>query len=455
MPTGFSNFESGCFANLRGFRFESGGCGSCADSTHIGQQNFSWSLWNANTATGGNTRTSWGYIEQDGEAYTMVGQGNCGPFSNMSYSNDPLEGDCCQVNHITDDGATTTKIVPPNLPASPLSSGSASCKIGQSDEPLFDINNGTSDTGAFDNAFIYPVLDLRVEPNFISGSGIFTGAWCKDGEDLYCAQNNAGGQVFVTRFGAYDVTRPANHTLISAQISGVVNMGGICALSTSDYLYFHMRISPNVNKIFRLDRATLTNLTEIINLGDIEMFGIHLKADNTLWMFTQVGSRWVVYYWNGSELIYVGAPGRVVSLTFGNCGIHFIGRRMFIGGCGIGASPTGIYVTELPCDESESLFAEVTAGAASVVRGNQITATWADLLIPNANDRIHVRPAPANAHDTGFIGSATTTALTGGTSDGSINITIPIGTTPGTYIMQLVSQNNVYVCRSATFEVTT
>lgn len=420
----------------------------CDDFTHVGQQVIDWSQYVLNEhSTTGNCRTSWSYIAEDGEVWTMTGDATCGG-GNMSYSNSST---CCEILHYTDDGATLNRIQSPNLIQVPPSTTAINCMPGQADEPLYNI----AGDGSGGHGFVYPVRDLRISLALAVGDSLgSTGYWLKNADNFYLGLTTAlNTKGKIRSYLPFDTTYGQAASGASDDLPECSNMRGMTCTDDNIYVLYDYTGTGLGRRIAIFDRSDLALSGELINLGDVGGAGIHAYGDDTIYLMSQQNGNWAVYYWDGSQLVYGGhGPHQVVA--FSGQSLHFRGRKMYFGVRGFGGGGTAIYRTEYPCD-APILVAEVHPLESSVARGGSVTASWSNILIPRTNDSIKIRPAPSNSYDTGYTGTSSgSVTISTPAQNGTISVPVSASLDPGDYILQFFSEGLVYVCRSEPFTVT-
>lgn len=417
----------------------------CLDTAYRGQQTIvvEQAFDQATTFGGGNLRTSWGFIDQ-GEAYTMVGDADCGS-GNMPYT-----ADCVQINHYVDDVATLADGSEP--PAPDPASAMVNTRVGSSDQSVWVANSNS-----FGGARIYYNLGATYVEYAIPTSnfgGANFSAFAIEGNQVWfaigCCLDGGPPNTEVCVFDRATGVKIADYFPWGTDIIDVYNMN-----LTTDYLYVLGvdRVTSDITlfKIARVD-GTLTDSINVTAIGA----NLIAVADDTLIYLLCSGVPGSVYYLeNFTTLTYVGNVNQALTTVLGNSSAIWNNGTLYYGNNGFSGNNVDInkIVIACPPDVETPLLASITTDA-TVVAGADITVTWADVFEPDATDTILIKPAPS-AGVYGLVGSTVASATNSSAlSDGSTLITIPGGTAAGNYVAMYAALGTIWVATSDVFTVT-
>lgn len=404
----------------------------CTDASERGQQSLTavTAFQQVGEVPGGssNDRTSWGYVSPSGDVTTLNGDAMCGG-GNMYYDT------CCQLNRFLDNVPIVN-----DHPAevSPSHDGAVNARIGIADQPAYGFNFSHQINLYFpDEAakVIYPA------PGGYSGFQIQ--AWCAKDDELWLSANQTAFSPsrMLVKYNRSSGAFVADYATINTDL--VSNMN----LSTTYLTCLTRKVSDSnswaIKRINRTD-GTLADTIDLSNLRPQFLFAVN---DNLIYILCAVGAPSFppkLYYWNGSDLIYVGVVSGFTAQPFTQGSGQFSGGRYYWGSNGFAGFPVNIYSLAVACaPDGGPVVASVTAGAASVAAGGTIAVSWADVLEPNKlasgasfHDRIVLYPAPAAGQLDFITGDAIAEQETDGTGTGSLSFTIPGGTTPGDYVFR-------------------
>lgn len=214
--------------------------------------------------------------------------------------------------------------------------------------------------------------------------------------------------------------------------------------------------SQAIKKLKRSD-GTLDATFKIDNINPNNMFVVN---DNLIYILCNGSPAALYYLKNFTDLIFVGytAGQGITPFAFGTG--QFAGGAFYYGANGFAGFTPNIFKITVACPAGSPptpIIASANRGAGSVVAGATITASWADVLVPNAADAIQLHTAPTG----GALGFTASSLINSQPTDGlgtsSIVYTIPGGTPPGTYVFMYAALGNtglIYVATSPTFTVT-
>ena len=435
MPTGFS-FTSGCPGiSSRGFALDTAGCSppppeeeECTDLTERGQQLLSFSRHVLNDALG-NERTSWGFVDVDGEVWTAIGTGTCGG-GNMFYDT------CVRYNHYLPDGSLITNeplISPNSIPA-------VNMRPGQSDEPMMQVN-----ASAGGRAWVYPdrgiLVSIASTPTPPDGQ-----FWAKRGNYFYITST---GSIRIIKYDAFTIP-------VSSQVatwSSTSILSAVTNLSASDNFLWVLGTLSSRRVMLKISLAD-GSLAATIDLQGLSVVGVCAASDSIVYILCNTTNRGALYYYDGSEVVFVGQniepfPGTVLSSTLGMC---FSNNNLYFGQRGASGFTTEITKCVVGCPDEAGLSIPTITGSGGAA-GTPVNVTWEGVLATNIADRIRFCAAPTGGNH-GAGQSSLGTGVPGGASDGTISFTIPGGTAPGDYVFQYWAHNQVFVCQSAVVVVT-
>jgi hypothetical protein len=435
----------------------------CTDSTQRGQQSLTViTAFNqqgeapGETPPSGNDRTSWAYVAPSGEVTALNGVGTCGG-GNMTYG--PT---CCQLNHYVDN----IPVVSDHPALIDVSSGglAANTRVGIGDQPGYAYNDNSVGGGGL--RIYYPDTNNHVD-YLQPVSGGYTGynvdAFCyKDNEAWLSVNQNAFS--------------PSRHLNVFNRASGVF----VADYSTLNGFYIsnmnltatnliclaHDISNPDTWAIKIIDRlaGTLTNSIDLSNLNPLFLFAVN---DNLIYILGGYGHPLIpasLYYWDGSNIVYVGVAVGFPTLPFTQGSGQFSGGRYYFGENGFAGFSVDIYSLAVACPGgSGPRVASITLGSSSVAAGATIDVTWHDVLEPNKlgtggeNDRIVLYPKPSAGNLDFLTSTALAEKVTTGATSSTITFTIPGGTTPGDYVFRYqVGQTaeGILVATSPAFTVT-
>lgn len=417
----------------------------CVDITYRGQQIIAveQAFDQATTFSGGNLRTSWGFIDQ-GEVYTLVGHADCAS-GNMAY-----DAICCQINHYVDDVATLADGSAPPVPdaAAPF----INVKVGSSDQSVW-----AATSNSFGGPRIYydlgnSYVEYVVPTTNFGGSNI--SAFAIGGNEVWfaigCCLDGGPPNTEVCVFDRATGVKIADYFPWGTDTIDVYNMH-----LTTDYLYVlgKDRITSDVT-LFKIARVGGTLVSSI----DLTAIGANLiaVADDTLIYMLCAGTPGSVYYLeNFTTLTYVGNVNQALTTVLGNSSAIWNSGTLYYGNNGFSGNNVDInkIVIACPPDVETPILASITTDA-TVVAGADITVTWADVFEPSASDTILIKPAPA-AGIYGLVGTTIASATNSSAlSDGLTLITIPGGTAAGNYVAMYAALGNIWVATSDVFTVT-
>lgn len=414
LPTGWSNFETGC----------------CVDSTERGQRILVEELRFTNIDTlGGNTRTSWSYVSPTEELYTLVGAAGCGG-GNMTYSSL-----CCQLNHFLGPGN------PADHP--PLIEGDGT-------RPAINVNLGASDEPCYSYAnYLGAYFPLKSSPDdaipFVSPSPPFGSffSFAKHGSKFYGLNASYGGGDSNHRVWAWNLPG-GDFDWESLAITGYTASNG-CA--TDLFLYVLLLSGPGTpaQGIAKLNVSN-GSLVSIFGLDTINPRCMFTVNDNLIYILCTTGAFY--YLKNFTDLVFVGRFSTAISSISGTG--FFTSGRFYYGGTGFSGFSTHIYSILLSCPEGAPMIATVTT-APTVAHGANLNVVWNDVLEPALSDKLYLKANDAVLFNPSPLSQQQPNV---GTSDGTFSFPIPIGTTPGSYVIQYVERGAYLVATSAPFTVT-
>lgn len=416
----------------------------CTDSTLRGQAPVTienrfdqFSSFPPNT----NLRTSWGYITPAEEVWASVGEAGCDG-GNMGY-----HSTCVQLNHWQSHVIVThPALIDPN-PFLPFI-GQA---VGVSDVPIYGAPLGNQWNLYFPNDSTHLVY------NIISGA---RGLIVQTGENLFC---KIGDKIY---FPCHASVSPNEKHIVSFTVAGAVqtddidfvvpfDISHIAATSTHLYVMGNPLSDANLRQIRKYNRTTLA-LDDTFMLDNIAPFAMGLVSNNLIYVLCEGLSAGFYYIENFTDLVYVGNTGAQDFTPFGNVTGMFVNGSLYYGANALAGFSPDIFKISIACPEGSPatpVIASVTRGSASVAAGANIVVSWADVLLPVANDRIWLLPAPTPPN-LGIIAPPVVSRITDGLGTSSMNFLIPMGTTPGTYILAFMANDRIYVAKTATFTVT-
>jgi len=417
----------------------------CNDLTFRGQQSIINTVAFDQEATfgGGNLRTSWGYIS-DGELWSLIGQAGCDG-GNMAYT-----ATCVQINHYVDDVPTLDSGAAPSMPdaAAPFSNA----MVGTSDVPVW-VGNSNAYGGLriyYDNGINY----VEYATPSVNGGGRTVATYLVDGNEVWTI--NGGGmdggppQTELSRFNkATGVKLNAYYPFNNDEVL-VFNLQ-----CTTDYLYCCGTTS-GVTRLYKINRTTGA-LVESLIITSLEVVWLAVANDALIYLFAP-GIPAVVYYIkNFSEIVYVGQMSGAGFSPSGSGTAIWNNGTLYFGADGDSGFTTDVHKVAIACptDLTAPILASVLTDP-TVVAGADITVDWVSVLEPNASDKIYIFTEPA----AGVYGwtdgevAVTNQLITSAIGTGTMDITIPGGTTPGSYVAIYVTSNNKWVVTSAPFTVT-
>lgn len=429
----------------------------CSDSTQRGQQSLSavTAFQQQGVAPGetppfGNDRTSWAFISPSGEVTTLNGVGTCGG-GNMNYV-----ATCCQLNHFIDNIPVVNDHPGLILPDNSLLAVNA--RIGISDQPAYAINSNSVGGGGV--RIWYSNSSTGVDYLKPAGyTGFDIAAWCVEGNEAWLSANqsatftparmlvkfNRTSGAFITDYATVNTDLISNMNLTAANL--------ICLT--------HDMSNADKYAIKKIDRGSGA-LVQTIDLSNLHPSFLFAVNDNLIYVLCGQGFPSFpakLYYWDGSNLVYVGIVSNFTQLPFTQGVGIFSGGRYYWGNNGFGGSSVDIFSFAVACPSESPLIAAVTVGASSVAAGGTISVSWANVLEPNkiGNDRIVLYPAPSAGNLDFFIANAVAEQVTGGAGSGTITFTIPGGTALGSYVFRYqagFTGQGVLVATSPSFTVT-
>ena len=423
----------------------------CTDTSERGQQIISieTAFDQATTFGGGALHTSWGHIN-GGELYSLIGLSTCGG-GNMTYNNT-----CCQINHYIDDVSTLEEgILLPVTTAQPF----VNTLVGTSDRPVW-ATNSTTGVRAY-----YELGTVKVDyatPETNGGANTVT-AFAIQGNEVWFYTPSVLDAVAQVQFSVFNRTTGVK----TDDFYSFGNTDDVVVWDmhlTTDYLYCLGSLA-GVIKLYKINRSDGV-IAGSFTVTALEAVHIGVASDDLIYLFgasqpvVPPNGRYGVYYIkNFSTLVFVGyVSGADGAYTNANGTGLWNNGTFYFGDTGrVALTNTDVSKVEIPCLAtivSPLLIASVTAQAA-VVAGNNLSFSWADILLPSSTDTIVMKPAPA-AGVLGLTGSTVATFTNASAlTDGSSTLAVPGGTTPGNYVLMYASTiHNIWTATSNVFTVT-
>lgn len=424
----------------------------CSDSTERGQQSLTIEMaFNQVLLTGlFNARTSWAHVE-NGQIYTMIGNADCGG-GNMNYfafglASPGVPPSCTnQYFFSTDDGVT---LPTPSAPVAEQSNIAAiNARIGTSDIPAY-----TAGTGGSPISIGYPLEGIKVFYNLPadSGGGTFRTFGIHDSSLFFNVTPIATSHA---RLVEYDRT---SGTLLNSYTPWGTDSVTLSNINvTSDMVVLIAdNATTSTSKIYKINRSngTVASTIDLSSITPNQMFCVNDDLQYFLGVI-QADGYTPFYYTNSTgDVVYVGkATGNVI--TPFSAGGYFNNGVHYFGGNGFGGFGVNIQKIAVDCPPiGGPVIATISTGS-TVAAGASIDVTFGTILEPDSSDRIQLQVAPTGGK-LGFSGATATFISTSSATHGTLPFTIPGGTTPGTYIFQLVtSGGTIFIANSNTFTVT-
>ena len=414
----------------------------CTDATERGQQPISIEeRFDQSITFPGPQRTSWGFIDSAEEVFTLVGQATCAG-GNMAYVDS-----CCQINHYQ----TPAILTHPALIDPDITLPFVNTTIGTSDEPIYGCRSADTQFKCY-----FPNSSMSVTYNLPAGYIATTAG----AENLFCKK---GTSIYFT---CHFTVTPFDSAIVEYNAASGVLLNTFLTLpqfvhsmiaATDDFLYVlgADRADSTQAAVKKIDRSD-GSLDSTFMLDLIGAFTLGVANDDLIYVVCAGNPASLYYISNFTDLVFVGyAPAQSIT-GLGNIAGTWVNGAIYYGGNGFGFSDS-IFKITVSCPEGSPptpLIASVTRGSASVAAGANIVVSWSDVLLPVANDHIWLLPAPTPP-DLGIIpANLVVSRITDGLGTSSMNFLIPMGTTPGSYILAYMANDVIFVAKTATFTVT-
>ena len=417
----------------------------CTDASERGQQALSIeTAFNQGALGLSNPRTSWGFIS-DGECYTLVGEASCAG-GNMTYNNI-----CCEIAHFT--GGNPTPFETLSLPFTD-SNAFINALPGAADQTCW----ASLSSGFGGLRIIYDIGNTVVDYHTptTNGGGHAVESWAVKGDEVWAyvgpGLDTPGPSGESQSLCVFD--RDAG-TLLQTYypFAGDVHIEGNLHLTTSFCYALGSNLTAGTNVVYKIDRSNGT-VTDEIDVTDINGQFMCVTTDDELIYIMGSGSPVAVYYIkNFTDLVYVGKDTAGTVTPFNRGQALFNDGNIYWGSNGFAGFGINIFKIAIACPEGAPVVAGVTVVESTVAHGGSVTVNFGTILEPDSTDRLQL--APVVTGELGFSGATATHQSTSSAASGLVSFSIPGGTTPGDYTIQLVTENgDIFIAQSDPFTVT-
>lgn len=382
------------------------------------------------------------FVEVDGTFYSMTGDAQCAG-GNMAYTTG-----CLSVGKFINFDPNVNSH-PPIVPPEDIFLPAVNTMNGPSDEPMYCFFGGAT----VDCYYINDDVHIQFTNAAFPTTSLNPRHFAKKGDRIYFNP--------VQTFG---VGTPRNimvfedraNTLIM-QWNALQNFFFDSFYPTDNFFYaLGIALDFSTVKVYRLDLndGSLVSSFDVSGIAAVGMFPVN---DDLIYVLTSHSSERELYYIeNFTDLVYVGKMHNPTIIDPAFSAIAFWHGRLFFGGTGNNFDVnSNIKSFTVACPgEDGPIIATVDRVQDSIAAGDPLDVSWANILEPTAGERVGLY-----LNIPGQLGFNPIAALafisTGGLASGSGQLTIPGGTTPGTYFVALTTDlQAVFMAKSDTFTVT-
>src|SRR5215831_1244039 len=424
--------------------------GPCTDVTIRGQQAVSIAVaFDLDSVSPGtNARSSWGYIA-NGEVYALVGEATCGG-GNMSYQSSGFPPpNCVEIYHYQDGNP----VIHDNFPV-PVPSGLSfiNTRIGPSDVPIWAA--GSNGYGGLRVYYSLGNVHVDYVTDTINSGGHTIDTYAIKSDEVWMVQGptlDGGPGTPKQDIAVFDRLSGARlHTYVTWGLTDVVESSNMQL--TTNFCYVLGRLNSTTWKIWKINRSdgTINATFDLTTIG-AQFIGV-TPDDNLIYVLKNGNPAGIYYLVNFSTLIYVGKTGGQAITPFGLGSGLFRDGKFYWGSNGFAGFGVNIASMAVACPEADPIVASVSA-TGPVAGGSSINVTFGTILFPDSTDRLDLRPFISG--QLGFTGPSLAHLSTGSAASGTLSFTIPGGTTPGQYIIELTTEaGTILMATTAPFTVT-